>query len=180
VAAFLGLLLPAVQKARAAAARTQCQNKLKQIGIAIHNYEQAHESIPGTDWPGALQANLEIDPETYIDGTPIRAYLCPARSEPEARQRDYAGGRQPNSALFAGRLAAITDGTSNTLLLAERYALADGRCRRRRVTRRGARAWRACGTSTTPARGRWATPPPATARCRRPARAGLGRGTPAR
>ena len=71
IAVLIGLLLPAVQKVRAAADRIQCANNLKQIGLACHNYHDAKKAFPThyilispswESWVVLLSPYLEQDP----------------------------------------------------------------------------------------------------------------------
>jgi prepilin-type N-terminal cleavage/methylation domain-containing protein/prepilin-type processing-associated H-X9-DG protein len=100
IAILVGLLVPAVQRVREAASRTTCNNNLKQIGLAIHNYHDVNKNLPPSrvgpqhaTWFVVILPYLEQTAlfeqwdlaKTYYEQTPavqnalVAQYLCPSR-----------------------------------------------------------------------------------------------------
>src|SRR6185436_15983474 len=73
IAILIGLLVPAVQRVREAAARLQCKNNLKQIGVAFHNYHTAFNHFP----PGFSSQAASVDGASLGKGWGWGVYLLP-------------------------------------------------------------------------------------------------------
>ena len=120
IAVLVAILLPAVQQAREAARRSQCQNNLKQLGIAAHNYNETLGILPpGSFWQTAAPATyhgsilvhllpyvdqaglynqinfsvLDIDPQVGSDGKVIRSKIIPGYLCPSDTHANMNGDR---------------------------------------------------------------------------------------
>jgi prepilin-type N-terminal cleavage/methylation domain-containing protein/prepilin-type processing-associated H-X9-DG protein len=82
IATLIGLLLPAVQKVREAAARMSCQNNLKQLALGVHLYQDAARKLP----PGA-QMNLDTTGNTFAPGTTWLVFILPHVEQGNLRER---------------------------------------------------------------------------------------------
>ena len=142
-----GLLVPAVQKVREAAGRTQDQNNLKQMGLAMHNYYDSHKGLPPAaicdkngkpllSWRVAILPYIEQDNlyrqfkldepwdsehnKRLIAQMPPLYVIPAAPTKPgETHYRVFVGG----GALFdldkQVKFADVRDGTSNTIMIVE-------------------------------------------------------------
>jgi len=71
IAILIGLLLPAVQKVREAAARLKCTSHLKQIALAAHNYHDTYERLPGGTRTGPRYSSLFVELLPFIEQDPL-------------------------------------------------------------------------------------------------------------
>jgi prepilin-type N-terminal cleavage/methylation domain-containing protein/prepilin-type processing-associated H-X9-DG protein len=104
IATLIGLLLPAVQKAREAANRIKCANNLKQIGLACHNYHDVNNGFPnGSAFTNllpyleqqALYQGLQQGRDVgtiWAYGTPVSVFVCPSDSLPSPPVIHYTWG----------------------------------------------------------------------------------------
>jgi prepilin-type N-terminal cleavage/methylation domain-containing protein/prepilin-type processing-associated H-X9-DG protein len=78
IAVLIGLLLPAVQKVREAANRMACQNNVKQLGVALHNYHDVNESFPAWKSVGSAGVSWHALLLSYIEQQALYAQMQPS------------------------------------------------------------------------------------------------------
>jgi prepilin-type N-terminal cleavage/methylation domain-containing protein len=144
IAVLIGLLLPAIQKVREAAARIRCTSHLKQLALACHNYQDSQGTLPpGVEMPnaGGRYTSLFVELLPYIEQQPLASrwdfvnpsanYLGGAAAPAGVVISIYvcpSAGVSQNPATFGTQTAAITTyaGNGGTRSFPAAQATADG------------------------------------------------------